>query len=539
MRTRSPTGSRRLSSLPARVGLVVLLAILVRGLVVSWASLDLARDFFRYTVERSFPAQVSRTASRVDAWLAAGRGQIELLARDSRVSRAGRGGDPDAASAALARTLATSGILESIWVTDPLGEVRVAEGSLAIPSPLPANLMDPGLHRLLIGERVLPLVSQPLVSGGGWLVGVYSEAALRRLLTGDSLPGVGRGYITDAAGRVLFRGSPRDEPDRVPASLALLLDGVDAPSVEYTTTDGRSGIGMALPLEHLGWHVAVVAHLDEGFDLMKPLLVDFLLLDLALIFVVAWVAYRLTIGLVHPLDALCEAARRISDGDLNVDVPESRGEDEIGTLTRSFNDMAKKLRDDQVEIDAGQRQLRDQNQALQAANEVLAQLSITDGLTKLHNHRFFQDHLTRELKRVKRSGDPLTLLLVDIDDFKALNDRYGHATGDAVLTQIGQVMNSAVRESDLLARYGGEEFVVLADTDLEGAVRLAEKLRMAIQEGRIPVEDSTGEVVSVTVSVGVARYKADRKAFFRDADRALYAAKAAGKNCVVVDAEVY
>jgi len=178
--------------------------------------------------------------------------------------------------------------------------------------------------------------------------------------------------------------------------------------------------------------------------------------------------------------------------------------------------------------------LRDQNQALQAANEVLAQLSITDGLTKLHNHRFFQDHLTRELKRVTRTGEPLAMLLIDIDDFKALNDGYGHATGDAVLARIAQVMNAGIRESDLLARYGGEEFVVLASADLDGALRLAEKLRMAVMETPILVDEAM-RLIHVTVSIGVARYEGDRKAFFRDADRALYEAKAAGKNCVVVD----
>jgi diguanylate cyclase (GGDEF)-like protein len=108
--------------------------------------------------------------------------------------------------------------------------------------------------------------------------------------------------------------------------------------------------------------------------------------------------------------------------------------------------------------------------------------------------------------------------------------------GDEVLSRIAQVMNATIRESDLLARYGGEEFVVLAATDMEGAVRLAEKLRMAVQD--VPMaHDENSEPLQVSVSIGVARFKGDRKGFFQDADRALYAAKAAGKNCVVVDAE--
>ncbi len=185
-----------------------------------------------------------------------------------------------------------------------------------------------------------------------------------------------------------------------------------------------------------------------------------------------------------------------------------------------------------TEIEQHHRQLREQNEQLQQANEVLEQLSITDGLTKLHNHRYFQETLTREIKRVSRTGETLALLLIDIDDFKALNDRLGHAAGDAVLVRIARILNESVRESDVLARYGGEEFVVLAPgTDLEGVAYLAEKVRTAVAEALFGL-DPAGEPMRVTVSIGVAEYAGDRRAFFDVADRALYRAKAAGKNCV-------
>src|SRR4030095_14782338 len=97
----------------------------------------------------------------------------------------------------------------------------------------------------------------------------------------------------------------------------------------------------------------------------------------------------------------------------------------------------------------------------QQAKETFEQLSITDGLTKLHNHRFFQDHLSREIRRVGRSGEPLSMRLVDLDDFKQLNARLGHAAGDELLAGIAHILNQSVRSTDLLARYGGEEFVGL------------------------------------------------------------------------------
>lgn len=179
-------------------------------------------------------------------------------------------------------------------------------------------------------------------------------------------------------------------------------------------------------------------------------------------------------------------------------------------------------------------QLTERNSRLQRSNRVLEQLSITDGLTRLNNHRSFQDHLTREIKRVHRSQEPLSLLMIDIDDFKALNDRFGHAAGDELLRRLAQIMTEAIRDTDMLARYGGEEFVVLTpDTGLEGAYRLAEKVRTAIAESSFVLDESR-RPTRVTVSIGVAEYFGNRMRFFDEADRSLYSAKAAGKNCVVI-----
>jgi diguanylate cyclase (GGDEF)-like protein len=139
------------------------------------------------------------------------------------------------------------------------------------------------------------------------------------------------------------------------------------------------------------------------------------------------------------------------------------------------------------------------------------------------------------MKRAMRTGEPLALIVIDLDDFKGLNDRFGHAVGDAVLKQVALVMSGVVREMDLLARYGGEEFALLASqTTLEGAVALAEKLRIALAHARYSVISPEGPIeFEVTASLGVAAFHGDEKAFFNDADRALYRAKEQGKDCVV------
>jgi two-component system cell cycle response regulator len=184
--------------------------------------------------------------------------------------------------------------------------------------------------------------------------------------------------------------------------------------------------------------------------------------------------------------------------------------DEVGVLARSFAEMVGSLK---------------------RAREVLEQLAITDGLTKIHNHRFFQDQLAREIKRSERTGEPLSLVLVDIDDFKALNDRYGHAVGDAVLEALAGLLVEQTRDQDLVARYGGEEFAILAPaTDHGGALALAEKVHVAVGAANFL---ASSQALTITVSAGVAVYHGDRERFFHEADRALYAAKGAGKDCVV------
>jgi diguanylate cyclase (GGDEF)-like protein len=140
------------------------------------------------------------------------------------------------------------------------------------------------------------------------------------------------------------------------------------------------------------------------------------------------------------------------------------------------------------------------------------------------------------MKRAERTGEPLSLILIDIDDFKQLNDRHGHSVGDAVLRRVADVMRAEVREMDLLARYGGEEFALLASqTTLEGAAALAEKLRVAVSEARFRLVALEGPAeIRVTLSAGVTTYRGDEKAFFNEADRAVYRAKDAGKDCIVV-----
>jgi diguanylate cyclase (GGDEF)-like protein len=159
----------------------------------------------------------------------------------------------------------------------------------------------------------------------------------------------------------------------------------------------------------------------------------------------------------------------------------------------------------------------------------------TDSLTGLPNRRAVQESLKRMIAQAGRTLAPMSVLLLDLDHFKQINDTYGHDRGDAVLSAVGEVLASALRTSDFVGRNGGEEFVaLLPDTGVEGAMEAAEKLRAAIARLTLPGIDRP-----VTASVGAAVYPhtaADAESLLRLADRALYAAKAGGRNrCAVAE----
>jgi two-component system cell cycle response regulator len=171
---------------------------------------------------------------------------------------------------------------------------------------------------------------------------------------------------------------------------------------------------------------------------------------------------------------------------------------------------------------------------LREKNLQLEQLSVTDALTGLRNRRFGEWYLSRELERTRRHGNPLSVLLADIDHFKRVNDAHGHAAGDAALRHVGRVLMEQVRKTDVCARWGGEEFlIVVAQVPLEGALAFAERQRAAIEATPLVMPD--GGRLEPTISIGVATaVPADESPanLLAAADRGLYEAKAAGRNRV-------
>jgi diguanylate cyclase (GGDEF)-like protein len=175
---------------------------------------------------------------------------------------------------------------------------------------------------------------------------------------------------------------------------------------------------------------------------------------------------------------------------------------------------------------------------LRATKSQLEKLSITDGLTGLYNHRHFQERLADEFRRAQRYADPVSLIMLDLDHFKEVNDKYGHPFGDRVLRETAQLIRSSIRDPDICSRYGGEEFaIILPKTHLQGALAVSERIFHALRAKTYAAENGAPPVaLRVTASIGVAFYPSkdvtSPELLVKFADEALYRAKREGRDTI-------
>lgn len=239
--------------------------------------------------------------------------------------------------------------------------------------------------------------------------------------------------------------------------------------------------------------------------------------------------------LCRPLERISQAAKQIEAGDLSVHLPALAGSRELQNVTISLRSMTDSLLHHQHALKEAnatlEARVHERTVELQRANDELVILARKDALTGLFNRRAAEDRMREESARHHRSGNCLSLLMMDIDFFKRINDQFGHAAGDEALKQVSHCLSQHCRGSDFIARIGGEEFLaLLPETRLPGAMQLAEKLRAAVERLDVP------SVGRVSISVGVAEFGRGVlpiEQVLANADQALYAAKEAGRNRIV------
>ena len=526
---------RRFSGLAFRISFMVFAATLFTSLVITWVSVHSMGTFLRGELDRKFPELLERTSSRLNIWYQQREHDVTAFA-GSQILLEGLGTHGDATREEVSWYL--SYVLErfpqytALLLLDEEGKLLLRAGEAPELDPsIPASLDDAdrtGVSQLrYIQGRRIQLVSAPVENALGERVATL-HAVLRietlvPLLSQSEIAGAATLQLIDDTGMALGEDSAL-LPHQV--SVEVVEKGAAPEIIVAENASGGRIVASAIGLPRFGWTLVAVQEYDTTFAPIRASLRRTLGINLLTVFLSSAAAFVFATWRVRPILALSEGARRISEGEIAVEVVDSGSGDEIQVLARTFNKMSARLQESRLELES-------RNEELKRANETLEQLSITDGLTRLHNHRFFQDQFAREAKRVERTGSPLALVLIDIDDFKSLNDRLGHAAGDAVLARVAAVMSAVLRDTDLLCRYGGEEFALLSpQTDLTGAVSLAEKVRAAVAEGDYAVVGPDGPI-SITISIGVAEFVHSTGDTFKQADRALYDAKAAGKDCVV------
>lgn len=271
-------------------------------------------------------------------------------------------------------------------------------------------------------------------------------------------------------------------------------------------------VGLSISLRHPPWQLLVAERYDTIFSSLIHSRDRIILIVALLTIAIGGLAMIITSQIFIPLQELTKGVLRVGDGDLDVALVVRR-RDELGLVTEMFNTMTACLKEDQRKLEL---------------------LATTDPLTGLSNRKQIMTALGQQIEQFRRYSAGFSMLMLDIDHFKTINDKHGHLVGDAVLIQLARIFRETLRTLDCAGRYGGEEFlIVLAQTGLPQAMQTAERIRVAVEQYVF----THGEVtLHATVSIGVAEMGA-KDANMNDligrADQALYDAKKSGRNRIV------
>ncbi len=519
-----PRRPKALGSLRSKFSLFVLAATLITTLVVSLISTHATREFLHSRVEQKLPSLLKQTAEKVTLWYDQRLHEISVFASATTLIGAiteyiasGQQRSREEAERFLGYLLENSPQFSALFVLGNDQQPIVWVGpKLTLPKEFLGDDSMTNSATLSkatkIGDRTVQIAASPLLQFQdkklGTLNAVLTMDSLEQHLNSSELSDSALMFLVDGNGAYIAANAPL--PTGYVSALAL-----PAKPQEPVLTDYKSGdqhlVGSALFVPGINSVLVVEESYTKNFAPVVNIFWRTLAINLGIALLFSIGAYRIAMSISRPIEALSKGVQQIAAGKTDVLITETSSNDEINLLTRAFNTMTARLHE---------------------KTKALKKLSVTDGLTGLYNHRFFQLHLSRQEEIAKEDCRELALILCDIDNFKKWNDRLGHGEGDKILENVAEVLKRHSRKSDIVARYGGDEFVILApNTKLEMALELAEQLRRDVAN-KVSVSGEGGATTSISISVGVATFTKDSKTLFNDADRALYLAKKAGRNCV-------
>ncbi|MBN2720062.1 MAG: GGDEF domain-containing protein [Proteobacteria bacterium] len=426
----------------------------------------------------------------------------------------------------LSYLLEGSTFFDAMAILSPEGEILASQPSgenFILPpeslgvlgaGPVIREIMETGNSRLAVAQR--------LDFTGGAKSAVFCarigenllKKTIRELSPDDSTV-----YLIDLEGSIKVSTLDLPPGRKAPPEAVALLHGPEKHAF-FRGLEGKHVIATSDFLKTLSWGIVLETSLKSAFSPLGVFRFQMLLMALVLSGLLLVPALFFARGIVLPLEELSRVSRNIRSGKPGVQV-QSKVRGELGEFIATFNSMSTSLQESLEEI--------------KSTNETLLQMSITDPLTGRYNRRYIRDYLNRELQLVARTRHPLTILMIDLDNFKKYNDTYGHIAGDEALRQCGEILLGSVRQSDVVGRFGGEEWIVCLNyTDKEAGSTTAEKIRKIIAGNIFHLR---GENTRITVSIGVATAPSDGIDYTEiidAADSALYRAKEAGRDCVRV-----
>ena len=550
---------------------------LVFGALVVGLSVLLSLGFgelLKHRIQRDAGNSLQVVAENAGKLLALGLMQRSLEVEVMASAEVGwsKGLDSAEAQHMLARSQAMQPTNVWIGVADAQGVVRNATGGLLVGQSVaqrpwfqqgldgvhvgdvhPAQLLESLLPPTATGEphrfvdfaapiRIGPTTVGVFAIHGSWQ---WTREVLESLTPASSDESALELFIFDRQGTLIFAPGGRTEVmraagQRLPEGIQINNNRDGGGSTQTTVArwqDGKRYLTAATQLQprnaasDLGWRIVARQPVELAFaeaDDTVQLALAIGLVAALFASALAWLAAR---RLSVDLYALADAASGVEAGRPGSDIPAMQSSREVQQLSQSLGRMTHHLL---AAREAMEEKVRLRTLELEAANRALDLQARTDALTGLLNRRGFETQMAFAVALARRSSRPLSLITVDVDHFKRVNDTYGHEAGDEVLRRLARTLESRLRGSDVVARLGGEEFVaLLPDTDLTGAQSIAQALVTAMAEQQDPV------VGTITVSAGVATMRGaedNGAAMLRRGDAALYEAKGQGRNRVCVEA---
>jgi diguanylate cyclase (GGDEF)-like protein len=396
--------------------------------------------------------------------------------------------------------------------------------------------------------RTTVLIAQPIKlnipgTSSQLLVGELKISVIEKMRAGISFGRHGHSAIVDQLGRVIAHPNPDWMRDKIKDLSKLhivqsMMNGKTGVTEFYSPFKKADMVAGYTVVPNYGWGIMVPQPKSEVEAQVARVLRAEFWWALAGLCIAVIIGFSLAGWITRPINRLANAGRGLQENNYEYRLPTTRSyaPREIQQLGRAFGGAVKNLITSRQELNTLNQSLQQRVEAataeLREANAKLEALATIDHLTKLSNRRHFEDVMSRLTSRRQSDGLSVCLLLLDIDQFKDINDQYGHAAGDAVLMQIGQILQQSLRATDSAARYAGDEFVVLLRTDLETGRLRANQLRETIDQHCFHYDDQD---LHTTVSIGLVSCEINEEcegieAVLRRVDDAMYEAKRLGRN---------